>query len=77
MKINYDKIADAAYLTIKKGKIAKTFPVNDFINIDVDKNGKTLGIELLNASSKQSLNLKKNTKNGIPVEVISRTPVLA
>lgn len=74
MKIKYDKIADAVYFSIKKGKIAKTFPVNDSVNIDLDRNGETVGIELLNASSKQGAELEKNIMNGIPVEIISGIP---
>jgi uncharacterized protein YuzE len=77
MKINYDKAADAIYFVIKKAKIAKTFPVNECVNIDLDKNGEAVGIELLNASSKQGIELEKSIKNGIPVEVIAGTPVVA
>lgn len=77
MKINYDKIADAIYFAIKKGKIVKTLPVSECLNIDLDKNGEAIGVELLNASSKQGLELEKSIKNGIPVSVIAGTPVTA
>lgn len=77
MKINYDKVADAIYFYVKKGKIFKTLTVNECLNVDVNKNGETIGIELLNASSKQGLQLEQSIKNGIPVEVIARTPVVA
>lgn len=75
MKINYDKIADAIYFTIKTGKVAKTVPVNKHLNIDLDSRGETIGIELLEASSKQGLELEKMVKTGIPIDITSRTPL--
>ncbi|OGI65305.1 hypothetical protein A3A95_03285 [Candidatus Nomurabacteria bacterium RIFCSPLOWO2_01_FULL_39_18] len=51
MKITYDKIADAAYIYLKKSKIAKTVCLADRLIADLDKNGKIVGIELLDASS--------------------------
>lgn len=62
MKIILDKEADAAYIyfkNISKEEVANTILINDNTNIDLDKNGKTLGIEILNAS-----------KN-LPVEVLN------
>jgi len=53
MKITYDKVADAAYIYFKDispGEVTNTISLNDNINIDLDKEGKTLGIEILNAS---------------------------
>lgn len=77
MKINYDKVADAIYFSIKIGKIAKTIPVNEHLNIDVNRHGETIGIELLEASSKQGAELEKMVRTGIPVNVISGTPISA
>jgi len=54
MKIEYDKEADAAYLylveTIGEGEAVKTIQLNDNIILDFDKNGKLIGMEVLNAS---------------------------
>jgi uncharacterized protein YuzE len=77
MKINYDKVADAIYFKIKGGKIAKTISVSEYLNADIDKNGETLGLELLEASSQQGAELEKNIMRGIPIEITSRTPKLA
>lgn len=54
MKITYDKIADAVYIYFKKAKIFKTVKMNGGVLVDTDKNGKTIGIEILDASSKIS-----------------------
>lgn len=78
MKINYDKIADAIYINLKEGKIDRTIEVNETMIVDVDKEGGIIGMEILDASSKEGLqNFENNVKHGVPVEIISRTPLTA
>lgn len=63
MKITVDKEADAAYVYFKEispGEVAQTISLNDSINIDLDVNGKTLGIEILNARKNLPLNALKS-----------------
>jgi uncharacterized protein YuzE len=54
MKFTYDKEADAAYIyleeSISKGQSKKTIELNENIILDLDDNGKLLGIEILDAS---------------------------
>jgi len=50
MKISYDKMADALYIYLRKGKVAKTIKVTSRLLIDVDKRGNVLGIEMLDVS---------------------------
>ena len=53
MKIEYDKEADAAYVYFKEiaeGEVTQTISLNDCVNVDLDKDGRTLGIEILDAS---------------------------
>ena len=54
MKIEYDKEADAGYIylvdEIKNGEAVKTIELEPNIIIDFNKDGKLLGIEVLNAS---------------------------
>ena len=50
MKIEYDKIADALYIYLNKGKVAKTVKMQNRLIVDVAKNGKILGLEVLGAS---------------------------
>jgi hypothetical protein len=45
--------------------------------VDLSSDGDILGMELLDASSKQGQALKKNLKNGIPISINSGTPVMA
>ena len=73
MKIQYDKIADAMYVSLGiQKKVAKTIEVNDRLLVDMDKSGHIIGIEILDASSKKGIqNLAKNLKSGVPVELIT------
>lgn len=50
MRIKYDKMADAMYIYIRKGKATKTIKVNKRLLIDVDKKENLLGIEILGVS---------------------------
>jgi uncharacterized protein YuzE len=54
MKIQYDKLADAMYVYLKKGKISKTIKMKDRLIVDVDKDGKIIGLEILGISSQMS-----------------------
>lgn len=65
MKITYDKIANAAYIYFKDispGEVAQTISLNDNLNIDLDSEGKTLGIEILNASKNLPSTTLKSAK---------------
>jgi uncharacterized protein YuzE len=62
MKIEYDKDVDVAYIYFKEiteDEVVQTISLNDSVNIDLDKDGKTLGIEILEASK----NLPANAIN--------------
>ncbi len=63
MEISYDKEADAMYIEFRKGEFAKNKKIDDFTIIDLDKEGKLLGIELLEVSTR------------IPIESLSEIHV--
>lgn len=50
MKIQYDPKVDAMYIELAKGKYDVSREISKSIIVDVDKNGKVLGIEILDAS---------------------------
>jgi len=53
MKIELDKDVDVAYVYFKEiadGEVVQTISLNDAINIDLDFEGRTLGIEIMEAS---------------------------
>lgn len=54
MKITIDKEADAMYIEVSEGEFATNKIIDDETIIDLDKNGKIIGIELLNVSKRMS-----------------------
>jgi uncharacterized protein YuzE len=55
MKVTYDKAVDAVYLSLSSLQPEGVIEVAEGINIDVTSSGKIVGIELLDASKKVSL----------------------
>ncbi|MEK6830734.1 MAG: DUF2283 domain-containing protein [Nanoarchaeota archaeon] len=62
MEITYDKDADALYIRFIKGKFFKNKKIDDLTIIDLDENGQILGIELLDASKRMSLDSSSEIK---------------
>ena len=52
MEINFDKSADALYIQFQpaEGKVKETIKLHDGILVDIGKNGKLFGIEILDVS---------------------------
>ncbi len=68
MKITYDEKADALYIEISSKKPDGTIEIKEGINIDVSKDDKLIGIEVLNASKK--LSIKSFTSYNISPELL-------
>lgn len=64
MKIKYDKIADAIYINLNKKKVKKTIKLKNRLFVDVDDEGKIIGIEILSAS----LQIPKNEIKKMKIE---------
>jgi uncharacterized protein YuzE len=60
-KIEYDKTVDSLYVYAGGSavKVHKTIKINSRVLFDVDKKGKIVGIEVLNASKPWKMPLKK------------------
>lgn len=54
MRINYDRHKDAFSIRFAEGRYAESDEVENGVILDYDKQGKLLGIEILNASKKLS-----------------------
>ena len=52
MKIEYDPEADAAYISIARGKVAETREISEGLNVDYDASGRVLGIEILSVQQR-------------------------
>jgi uncharacterized protein YuzE len=54
MKIEYDKEVDALYIRIQEKKVARTKEIEEGINIDLDAEGKIIGLEIIGATERYS-----------------------
>ena len=52
MEITYDAKADALNITFKEGKVAKTVEIAPEINLDLNKKGRPLYLEIIGAGEK-------------------------
>ena len=79
MDIKYDIMADAVYVNVGSGKVARTVKSEERFLVDVDKEGNVVGIEILDASSQKELvdNLKRNVERGAPISIENSTPQAA
>ena len=55
MKIEYDKEVDALYIRIQEKKVSHTKEIEEGINLDVDDDGKVIGLEIIGATERYSL----------------------
>jgi len=52
MKIHYDRETDAAYIALSDVKPSGAVEVSEGVNIDLTDDGRIVGIEILDASTK-------------------------
>jgi len=69
MNITYDQDADAVYIELAKGKFGKNQKIDDLTILDLDKKGRVLGIEILDASER----MPKDSLSSIKIRRISGT----
>jgi uncharacterized protein YuzE len=55
MKIEYDKDVDALYVRLQEKYVARTVEIEDGLNLDIDNEGKLIGLEILDATRRYSL----------------------
>ena len=47
MQINYDLQADSIYIQLREDEVDDTLNMGKYIHVDVDKEGRPLGVEIL------------------------------
>jgi uncharacterized protein YuzE len=55
MKIEYDREVDALYVRLQEKYVARTVEIEEGLNLDLDEDGKLIGLEVLDATEKYSL----------------------
>jgi len=52
MKIEYDQEVDALYIRIQEKVVSRTKVLEEGINIDIDEDGKIIGLEIIGAKER-------------------------
>ena len=68
VEIKIDFKADALYIKFQKGKFAKNKKIDEDTIVDFDKEGRLLGIEMLNITKKIPINQLSDVSIKIPVK---------
>jgi uncharacterized protein YuzE len=55
MRIEYDREVDALYIRLQEKYVARTVEIEEGLNLDLDENGKLIGLEVLDATERYSL----------------------
>lgn len=55
MRIEYDREVDALYIRLQEKYVARTMELEEGLNLDLDENGKLIGLEVLDATERYSL----------------------
>ena len=55
MKIEYDKEVNAVYIYLQQKEVAKTIELSETVNVDLDEEGKLIGVEVLDATQRYPL----------------------
>lgn len=54
MKIEYDQEVDALYIRIQEKEVSRTKELDEGINLDMDEEGKIIGLEIIGARERYS-----------------------
>lgn len=52
MKIEYDREVDALYIRIQEKEVFRTKELEEGINLDIDEDGKIIGLEIIGATER-------------------------
>lgn len=68
-RVTYDPVADALYVRVRDGEVADTVEVAEGVIVDLDREGRVLGIEIL-GYSKSEIDLDEIVKRGVEAVVV-------
>lgn len=71
MRIEYDREVDALYIRIQEKEVSRTKEVAEGVNLDIDEEGKIIGLEIIGATERYNLKdiLNISTENLILEEL--------
>jgi len=76
LRIEYDKEADALYIQLREASVEDNIDIEEGVTVDLDEKRHIVGIEILDASKKLSLEELVNiTIQNLPVEKVESVAV--
>jgi uncharacterized protein YuzE len=76
LRIEYDKEADALYIQLREASVEDNIDIEEGVTVDLDEKKHIVGIEILDASKKLSLeDLVNITIQNLPVEKVESVAV--
>jgi len=76
LKIEYDKQADALYILLREARVDDNIDIEEGVTVDLDEKRHIVGIEILDASKKLSLQDIVNISiENLPVERVEAANV--
>jgi uncharacterized protein YuzE len=76
MQFRFDEDANALYIALHEGKVARTIEITDMVYVDIDASGTPLGVEFVSADEfvpflrrLQSTKASAEWTVGVPAEV--------
>jgi len=76
LRIEYDKEADALYIQLREASVDDNIDIEEGVTVDLDEKRHIVGIEILDASKKLSLeDLVNIIIQNLPVEKVESVPV--
>jgi uncharacterized protein YuzE len=76
LRIEYDKEADALYIQLREALVEDNIDIEEGVTVDLDEKRHIVGIEILDASKKLSLeDLVNITIQNLPVEKVESVAV--
>ena len=67
MEIRFDEKADALYIRFQTGKVKETIKLKDGILVDIGKNNRLFGIEILEVSHRMPISQLGHLDINLPV----------
>jgi len=76
LRIEYDKEADALYIQLREAPVEDNIDIEEGVTVDLDEKRHIVGIEILDASKRLSLeDLVNITIQNLPVEKVESIAV--
>jgi uncharacterized protein YuzE len=76
LRIEYDKEADALYIQLREASVEDNIDIEEGVTVDLDEKKHIVGIEILDASKKLSLeDLVNITIQNLPIEKVESVAV--